>query len=380
MGRPSLRSPIARVARPFAHAGAGGVALPVRMPPLAGARRRLAARVRPPSSRRVRIVIVAMAVSGIVLGGGWMWLRGSSLVAVRRVRVNGLSGADARAIEGALSAAARRMTTLEVSPGALRAAVSQYPEVSSVTATASFPHELHIHVVEQPPVAALSAGGLRTAVAADGVVLGPALLSSSLPNVYSSTAPGPGHRVTGSSLLAALTVLAAAPAPLARLVSGVSSGNRGLTVTMKNGLLVYFGDPSRPHAKWLSLARVLADPSAAGASYVDVRLPSRPAAGFPGGVSPSAANAPPSDAAASPAGYGSPGSATSSSSGSSESTVASLATALAEGSGTNADAPATSPGASADGSQSSGASSAAGRETSSSGSGEAGGEASPTGG
>jgi hypothetical protein len=51
---------------------------------------------------------------------------------------------------------------------------------------------------------------------------------------------------------------------------------------------VYFGDASRPHAKWLSLARVLADPSSAGASYVDVRLPERPAAGFPGSAGPAA--------------------------------------------------------------------------------------------
>ena len=46
----------------------------------------------------------------------------------------------------------------------------------------------------------------------------------------------------------------------------------------------YFGDAGAPHAKWLALARVLADPSSAGASYVDVRLPDRPAAGFPPGV------------------------------------------------------------------------------------------------
>ncbi len=57
---------------------------------------------------------------------------------------------------------------------------------------------------------------------------------------------------------------------------------------MRSGLLAYFGDASRPHAKWLSLARVLADSSCAGASYVDVRLPERPAAGFPPGVAPPA--------------------------------------------------------------------------------------------
>jgi cell division protein FtsQ len=61
----------------------------------------------------------------------------------------------------------------------------------------------------------------------------------------------------------------------------VFTGPEGLTVTMRNGLSIYFGDGTRPHAKWLSAARVLADPSSAGATYVDVRLPERPAAGTP---------------------------------------------------------------------------------------------------
>ena len=52
---------------------------------------------------------------------------------------------------------------------------------------------------------------------------------------------------------------------------------------MRNGLLVYFGDATRPHAKWLSLADVLADPSSAGASYVDVRLPVAPRRRLPRG-------------------------------------------------------------------------------------------------
>ncbi len=68
---------------------------------------------------------------------------------------------------------------------------------------------------------------------------------------------------------------------------GRGSGRAGLTVAMRDGLLVYFGDASRPHAKWLALAAVLADSSSAGADYVDVRLPERPAAGFPPGRAPS---------------------------------------------------------------------------------------------
>jgi hypothetical protein len=69
-------------------------------------------------------------------------------------------------------------------------------------------------------------------------------------------------------------------------VTRAYSSSKGLTLAMHSGLLVYFGDGTRPRAKWQSLARVLADSSSAGASYVDVRVPERPAAGFPGGVAP----------------------------------------------------------------------------------------------
>jgi len=150
------------------------------------------------------------------------------------------------------------------------------------------------------------------------VVLGPALLSSSLPNVSGWFVPAPGRHVKGASLLAALTVLGAAPAPLAKHVERVFTGAKGLTVAMRNGLLVYFGDASRPLAKWLSLARVLADQSSAGASYVDVRLPSHPAAGFPAGVTPPDANT-------------TTGSESGEPTGSTESTVAALAAGLASG-------------------------------------------------
>jgi hypothetical protein len=82
------------------------------------------------------------------------------------------------------------------------------------------------------------------------------------------------------------TVLAAAPPTLAGWVARVYEGHEGLTVAMRGGLLLYFGDDRRPHAKWLSAARVLASPSSAGAVYIDVRVPERPAAGFPPGTQP----------------------------------------------------------------------------------------------
>jgi len=279
--------------------------------------------------RRARTALLVLLVATALLAGGWMWLRSSPFVSVQRVRVSGVHGPEAARIEAALVAAAQHMSTLHVNSGALGAAVAPFAVVRELHAIPIFPHGLRIQVVEQLPVAALTVAdrsgiGQRTAVAADGVVLGPALLSGSLPSLSGAYEPAVGQRVRSSSLLASLTVLGAAPAPLARLVKDVFTGPKGLTVAMRNGLLAYFGDATRPHAKWFSLARVLADPSSAGASYVDVRLPARPAAGFPAGVVPPAAAT-----AATAEGN----SSTSERMSSTESTVAALAAGLTAGQG-----------------------------------------------
>jgi cell division protein FtsQ len=271
--------------------------------------------------RRLRIALMTALVLLPLLAGGWLLLRKSSFTAVEHVKVSGLHGPQAQAIEAALDGAASHMSTLDVHLAALRAAAASFPVVRAVHAVPSFPHGLRIEVTEQPPVAALTIAGARTAVAADGVVLGPALLSSSLPALSepqgaTSTSPQPGQRVQGESLLAELTVLGAAPRPLERFVARVytSPGDQGLTVAMHNGLLVYFGDAARPHAKWTALARVLADPSSAGAVYIDARVPERPAAGFSPAGAPSASATSTGQQATTP-----------------ESTVAALAAKLTEG-------------------------------------------------
>lgn len=318
--------------------------------------------------RLLRFALGALLIALPVLPAGWLWLRHSSLVSVEHVRLGGVRGPEAPAIEAALVAAARHMSTLDVSTGALRAAVAPFRVVREVRAIPSFPHGLRIEVVEQLPVAALVVGGTRTAVAADGVVLGPALLSSSLPALRGAFEPVAGQQVSNPSLLAELTVLGAAPARLARFIARVFTGPYGLTVAMRNGLLAYFGDATRPHAKWLSLAGVLADPGSVGASYVDIRVPSRPAAGFPAGVAPPAAGA------------GAAAGSTEQTVGS-ESTVASLAAGLTAGGGasstTTEAASAPSPGTS---SASEAAAAAEPSEAASAPAGEAAQGATPTGG
>ena len=252
----------------------------------------LAARLRrPPAAlhaslrlrgRPARTLLLALALAA-VLGGGFVLFRSSPLVAVEQVRISGVAGAQSAAVSEALETAAKRMSTIDYSAGELRAAVARYPVVRSLRVSTSFPHRMRIVVAEQPPVAVLSAGGIHTAVAADGVALGSSLASRALPTLSASVTPAVGKRVSGWRLRSYLTVLGAAPAPLLPLVSGVYSGQQGLTVKMANGLLVYFGDASRPHAKWDALVTVLIAQGSEGASYVDVRLPERPAAGVSSG-------------------------------------------------------------------------------------------------
>jgi cell division protein FtsQ len=316
---------------------------------------------------RLRIALMVALVAIPLLAGGWLLLRKSSFTAVEHVKVSGVHGTQAQAIEAALDSAASRMSTLGVNMAALQAAVASYPVVRAVHAVPSFPHGLRIEVIEQLPVAALTIGGQRTAVAADGVVLGPGLITGSLPALSDpqGLVPAVGGRVQGQTLLSELAILGAEPKALMRFDARVfnSPKGEGLTVAMRNGLLVYFGDATRPHAKWLSLARVLADSSSAGAIYIDVRVPERPAAGF------SSASA----EATSSTGTGSAG-VTGTTATTPEATVAELATKLTENTkGESTAATATSGGATsttASPSEPEASSSDAGEAESTSGSGE----------
>jgi cell division protein FtsQ len=68
-------------------------------------------------------------------------------------------------------------------------------------------------------------------------------------------------------------------------VAGVRWDAAGLHVELRPGPRLDFGGAGRPRAKWVAAARVLSDPRAAGASYLDLRVPERPLAGtFPDDV------------------------------------------------------------------------------------------------
>lgn len=213
----------------------------------------------------------------VLLGLGYLWLRDSSLVAVDRITVTGATGPDAARVQAALEAAARDMTTLHVRADELRTAVEPFTSVKRLEVSTDFPHGLRIVVLERTAVAAIVAGDQRVAVAGDGTLLRDAR-TSRLPAITAQAPPG-GERVSEAGVLRAVAVLAAAPPALRAKVRRVYTGPRGLTAPLLRGPQLYFGGSGRLAAKWTAAARVLADPSAAGATYLDLRLPERPAAG-----------------------------------------------------------------------------------------------------
>ena len=235
---------------------------------------------------RCSCALVAMPL----LGGGWLWLRSSSLVSVEHVRdraaCDGAAGRRDRrgaAARGHAHEHARRQHR-----AALRAAVARFPS----SARSRRQHELSplrcaSTVVEQPPVAALLVAGARTAVAADGVVLGPALVDGSLPTIGAparcrarAARVRRRRRCSRRSRVLGRRAARRSRAPCAR----VYAGPQGLTVR----------DAQRPArllrrrhaaARQVAVAARACSPTRArpGASYVDVRAARTPGGGLPGG-------------------------------------------------------------------------------------------------
>jgi cell division protein FtsQ len=96
--------------------------------------------------------------------------------------------------------------------------------------------------------------------------------------VQMSSVPA-GNRLTDPRASQAVAMLAAAPPALRTRVENVWTGGHGLSARLSRGPLLYFGTADRLAAKWAAITRVLEDPEAAGALYLDVRIPERTAAG-----------------------------------------------------------------------------------------------------
>lgn len=222
------------------------------------------------------------AIVFAVLAALWAIVIFSPVAHPRDLQVDGITGSSTSRIRALLTEAAKGQSTFHVSTGDLMAAVSDYPEVAGVEVEAHPPFRLDLQVIMRPPVARVEMAGRVFAVAGDGTVLqriGGAhvpTLDASLGRVSLS-----GDRFHGGG--GALTLLAKAPDVLLPAMRTVRRGQSGLEVELDRGPRLIFGNSTGAADKWAAAAAVIAEGSAARATYIDLRVPGRPAIGGLGG-------------------------------------------------------------------------------------------------
>lgn len=227
--------------------------------------------------------LLAVAVIAVILVAGWMWFRDSSLVRVRDVQITGATSSERNRVISALESAARNQSTLHVREPALRAAAAQFDSVAGIQVRTDFPHGMRIEVLERHPVAALVVGDQELAATGDGRILRGVVADGDLPMIRMDGATA-ADRVTNRNTRTALAIAAAAPDALRSRIDRLWTGPKGMMLALVDGPDLVFGDAVEADRKWLAASRVLADPSAAGATYLDVRIPERVAAGGLGPV------------------------------------------------------------------------------------------------
>ncbi len=138
-------------------------------------------------------------------------------------------------------------------------------------------------MLEHRPVAALEIDGRRVPVSGGGVVLNGVHAADDLPSIRHGSTPADG-RVSDRRTRDALAIAAAAPQALLERSERLTWGDGGLTLDLRDGPPLIFGTPDGAADKWAAAARVLAEPDAAGATYLDLRVLGRVAAGGLGPV------------------------------------------------------------------------------------------------
>jgi hypothetical protein len=125
-------------------------------------------------------------------------------------------------------------------------------------------------------------------VAADGSLLPGIKAQGDLPQLHVDSLPE-GGRLSGAPLAEGL-VIGAAPSALRPLIDRATvTHDYGVVVTMHGGIQLRFGTGGDREGQWAAAAAVLADPALGSLTYVDVRVPERPAVGSTSDPSPQTA-------------------------------------------------------------------------------------------
>jgi cell division septal protein FtsQ len=220
---------------------------------------------------------IVLAVGTAVLLASAVGVTRSRIFAMRTLEVRGIHHLT-RANVAALGHLTGSVNTVWLQAGSIEQRLERSPWILRATVTRSLPSAVSVTIEERSAIAVV--GTHRFLLAADGTVLGEAPRSLHLPEI--AGAFGAEVKV-GTRLTTALPELKVAqglPPGTLSMVSLIAIGSRGeVTVTLRSGLPVIYGDESRPWAKGQALQAVLEWAAGAGVTpaYVDVSAPSAPA-------------------------------------------------------------------------------------------------------
>lgn len=242
--------------------------------------RRIAVR-RDEGRRRLRLILIAMAIVTTVLAG-WGVTR-TPLMAVQRVDVLGNHHTSVDAVVDA-SGLRRGEAMTDVDERVVEARIRRLPWIAGVRVVRDWPRTVHITVTERVPAATVRAKNSPwMLVDAGGRFLENVELPvDDLPAIEGTPpAAAPGGRLDERSL-AVLKVATGIPAdrvPIVRVVAVRRDGTIELRLAappVGPGGIVEFGPPDQVHDKLIAVFTVLDRVDTSRLAVLDVRVPSAP--------------------------------------------------------------------------------------------------------
>jgi cell division protein FtsQ len=210
---------------------------------------------------------------GVLAASGW-WVTNSPLFDLRTLHISGNSHMSAGEVTR-LGGLDDHTNVIWFSAEKVERSLEGDPWIRVAHVSRTLPSVISIVIEERIPVAVVMPGGWL--VAGDGTVLGQAGEGVRLPEI---DVPGadlrPGAQLSGIG--AELAVLGSLPSNLLRLVSKATSDG-SLSIVLRSGVIVNYGDPSSLTEKSLALQAVLTWAARNGVQpgSVDVRAPGSPA-------------------------------------------------------------------------------------------------------
>jgi cell division protein FtsQ len=230
-----------------------------------------------PSGRSLAIGFGLIAAAA----GAYVIARETSIFALQRIEVEGAPPALASRIRTALEPL-EGGSLVAFSSSTANRRLAELPQIARVSYDRDFPHTLKVTVTVEQPVAVLRKAAEAWLVSASGRVLQSLQPGTypPLPRIWlaAETDVTVGAPVETGDAVAVAAALRGSRFP-AHVLSVQDDGNGQVVLQLTGGTQVRLGDLSNLAVKLAVAAAII--PKSAGASYIDVSVPTRAVAGYP---------------------------------------------------------------------------------------------------